>query len=101
MPRYDYRCKTCEHRFEAQHSMNEDAPPCPECESEVQRLITSVPTIARGIMTHAGDGKVSSKEQLRAKWAEETPKFRKQLVDKLGEDTVNRYGSSLNANYDD
>ncbi len=102
MPRYDYRCKKCGHRFEAQHSMTATPPSCPACEhEEVQRLITSAPAIARGILTHAGTSRGSSKEELRSKWAEETPKLRKKLVDKLGEDTVSRMAPSLNTSYDD
>ncbi len=101
MPRYDYKCPACEHRFEARHGFDQDAPPCPECgHGEVQRLITQAPTITGGMMTHAGDGHRSSKEQLRSKWAEETPKLRKKLADKLGEDAVKSV-PSLNANYDD
>ncbi|MCB9435694.1 MAG: zinc ribbon domain-containing protein [Anaerolineales bacterium] len=101
MPRYDYRCKACDHRFEAQHGMNEDPPPCPVChQTDLQRLITSAPTIARGILTPAGTARASSKEELQSKWAEETPKLRKKLVDKLGEDTVSRMAPSLNPKTD-
>lgn len=41
MPTYDYRCKACNHHFEAFQRMS-DAPlsTCPECGGEVQRLIT-------------------------------------------------------------
>lgn len=96
MPRYDYRCYKCGHRFEAQHSMSSDPPPCPDCgHIKVQRLITSAPTIARGILTPAGTSSGATKEELRSKWTEETPKLRQKLVDKLGEDTVRRMAPSL------
>jgi putative FmdB family regulatory protein len=89
MPLYDYRCPNCDARFEAQHSMKADAPPCPECGyAGVQRVITSAPSVAGGILTHAGDASGATKEQLQDKWSEETPKLRKKLVDKLGEKTV-------------
>jgi putative FmdB family regulatory protein len=102
MPFYDYRCTQCDHHFEARHGMNENTPACPICgHSDVQRLITSAPTIARGILADAGDSRGASKEQLRDKWAEETPKLRKKLVDKLGEDTVNQMAPTLNTNYDE
>ncbi len=102
MPRYDYRCKSCDHRFEASHRMSEDPPPCPACDhAEVQRLITQAPTIARGMLTRAGDSRGATQEQLREKWVEETPKLRKKLVDKLGEDTVNRMAPTLNNTFDD
>ena len=96
MPAYDYKCLECGHRFEARHSFSDNAPPCPECgHVDVQRVITSAPTIAGGMLTHAGDDHRASKEQLQNKWAEETPKLRKKLVDKLGEDTVRRNAPSL------
>ena len=96
MPRYDYRCPNCDNRFEARHGFDESAPPCPSCEhEEVQRVISSAPTIAGGMATHPGDGYRASKDQLQDKWAEETPKLRKKLVDKLGEDTVRKNAPSL------
>jgi putative FmdB family regulatory protein len=101
MPAYDYKCPACGHRFEARHSMSEPAPACPQCQhAQVTRLITSAPTVAGGIMTEAGDGGRSTKEQLRDKWAEETPKLRKKLVDKLGEEKVNKFAPTLNTSYD-
>jgi len=96
MPVYDYKCPSCENRFEARHSMAADAPACPNCgHVEVQRVITSAPTIAGGMETHAGDGYRASKEQLQDKWSEETPKLRKKLVDKLGEETVRKNAPTL------
>ncbi|MEL6527541.1 MAG: zinc ribbon domain-containing protein [Chloroflexota bacterium] len=90
MPMYDYRCKACGYEFTETHSINESAFDCPECESEdLQRLITSAPTFARGILTHAGDGYRASKEELQAKWREETPKLQKKIRDKLGPEAAN------------
>ncbi len=96
MPAYDYRCRACDHLFEAHHAMTEPAPPCPACQAEdVQRVIKRTPAVAGGMNTHAGDGQRASKEQLQSKWAEETPKLRKQLEDKLGADTVRKNAPSL------
>lgn len=96
MPLYDYKCPECDHRFEAQHRISEDAPPCPECgHVDVQRVITSAPSIAGGMVTSAGDSRGATKEQLKDKWAEESPKLRKKLSDKLGEDTVRRNAPHL------
>jgi putative FmdB family regulatory protein len=101
MPLYDYECHNCGQRFEARHSINADAPACPHCGAEhPQRLILGAPTIAQGMLANPGDGRKASKEQLRDKWAEETPKLRKKLVDKLGEDTVNKYAPTLNNKLD-
>ncbi len=101
MPLYDYRCEQCEKPFQAKHGFNEAPPPCPACGAvEVKRLIKTAPTFAQGILTLAGDSRRASKEQLQDKWAEETPKLRKKLVDKLGEDVVNRTAPTLNKTFD-
>ena len=97
MPLYDYHCNACDEQFEARHGFDDPAPACPNCGSDdVERVILKAPTIAQGMNAHPGDGRKASKEQLQDKWAEETPKLRKKLVDKLGEDTVNKYAPTLN-----
>jgi len=101
MPFYRFRCSDCGTEFEEKQSFDDDLPECPECDSEdVKRLITNAPTHARGVLTHAGDGYRASHKQLRDKWREETPKLRKKLRDKLGDDAVNDL-SFLNTNYSD
>jgi putative FmdB family regulatory protein len=101
MPLYDYRCPDCSTAFEARHGFSEDAPPCPKCGyAAPKRIITTAPSVAGGMMTHPGDGRTATKEQLQEKWAEETPRLRKKMVDKLGEETVNRLAPTLNTNYD-
>ncbi|GIK29047.1 MAG: zinc ribbon domain-containing protein [Chloroflexi bacterium] len=96
MPLYDYRCPECGHLFEAHHAMNAAAPPCPKCgfAAPVKR-ITTVPAVSGGMATHAGDSRGATKEQLKSKWAEETPKLRQKLSDKLGEDVVRKNAPSL------
>lgn len=101
MPLYDYRCESCGQPFTARHGFNDPAPACPACRHvEVKRIITSAPAVARGLLTLAGDSRGATKEQLQDKWAEETPKLRRKLVDKLGEDMVNRNAPTLNKTYD-
>jgi len=101
MPLYDYRCETCGKPFQVKHGFNEAASACPTCASAaVHRIITAAPTVARGMATVAGDSRRASKEQLQDKWAEETPKLRKKLVDKLGEDVVNRNAPTLNHSFE-
>ncbi len=42
MPTYEYRCNTCSHEFEEFHSITADPIKiCPECEGEVERLISA------------------------------------------------------------
>lgn len=89
MPYYDFRCQSCGYAFESFSAYSDEMPECPQCEShDVERLITSAPVFARGMLTHAGDTKRATKEQLNDKWAEETPKLRKKLRDKLGDEAV-------------
>jgi putative FmdB family regulatory protein len=96
MPLYDYRCPACGEQFEARHSFTAPAPACPHCgTAEPQRIITTAPRALKGMMADAGSSRKASKEQLKAKWAEETPKLREQLTKKLGEDTVRRNAPSL------
>lgn len=91
MPVYQYRCPQCNHEFETVHGINDEKPECPECEFEdVKRLIVDAPAHARGVLTHAGDGYRATREQLRAKWQEETPRLRKKMRDKLGEEAVKK-----------
>lgn len=41
MPTYDYQCKSCSHAFTAMHKMSESAPVCPECGSDVKKLLSA------------------------------------------------------------
>ena len=101
MPRYDYQCEDCEHFFEARHGFDDVPPACPACSSDnVSRRITSAPTFARGALTPAGTSRRQSKEELRDKWREETPKLRKKLENKLGKDHVRKNAPTLYSNYD-
>jgi putative FmdB family regulatory protein len=102
MPRYDYRCPECGTVFEARHGFDAPTPACTHCGySQPKRLITTAPRVASGIAANAGDSRGASKEQLRDKWAAETPKLREKLVSKFGEDYVSRNAPSLNTSYDD
>jgi putative FmdB family regulatory protein len=99
MPRYDYVCETCGLVFEARHGFDAPPPPCPNGHTTVRRLINSAPRVLKGAAALASPN--ASKEELRSKWAEETPKLRKKLVEKLGEETVQKYGGTLNKTYED
>lgn len=98
MPLYDYRCTECGHIFEAKHGFDDPAPVCPACGSMVQRIIITVPRVAKGMA--ADLGRNPTKEQMQDKWAEETPKLREKLVSKLGEETVARNAPTLGHSYE-
>lgn len=100
MPRYDYECEVCGNRFEARHGFDDPMPLCPNGHAEVHRLIMTVPRVMQGMLADAGAGGKATKEQLQNKWVEETPKLRQKLVEKLGEDTVNRNAPNLNHKYE-
>jgi putative FmdB family regulatory protein len=99
MPRYDYRCEECGRTFEARHGFDDPPPTCPEGHTAVRRLITSMPRVLKGMAASVSPH--ASKEELQSKWAEETPKLRKKLVEKLGEDVVNRNAPTLNRTFDE
>lgn len=48
MPNYEYECTQCAHRFEVWQSVGEDAPPCPECKSEVKKVFHVPRVIFKG-----------------------------------------------------
>ena len=48
MPNYEYKCKQCDHQFELWQEVGADAPACPECAAEVQKVFHPVRTIFKG-----------------------------------------------------
>ncbi|WP_411293349.1 FmdB family zinc ribbon protein [Thiohalomonas denitrificans] len=45
MPTYDYECLDCSHRFESNHSISADSPPCPACRGAVKQLFLQAPVM--------------------------------------------------------
>ena len=62
MPRYDYQCQTCNHRFEVKQSFSsEPVAKCPECNNASERVIVSVPVVFKGSGWYVNDyGKSNS-----------------------------------------
>ncbi|KKN16881.1 hypothetical protein LCGC14_0971430 [marine sediment metagenome] len=55
MPNYEYRCESCEHRFEKRQAFGEEPiTTCPECEGVLVRVIHPVPAIFKGGKPSAG-----------------------------------------------
>ncbi len=63
MPTYDYRCDSCEHRFELTQSIKDDPiTVCPECGEETVVKVFGVPGIAfKGSGFYKTDNRSSSK----------------------------------------
>ena len=78
MPRYDYECQTCHHRFELKQSFSsEPVAACPVCQSASRRLIHSVPVVFKGSGFYVNDyGKGNSSSGSRTESKE--PKAEKE-----------------------
>jgi putative FmdB family regulatory protein len=49
MPTYSYVCKSCEHAFEAQQSIHDEAlKKCPECNGELRKVLGEVGVTFKG-----------------------------------------------------
>lgn len=49
MPVYEYRCRTCNHEFEIQQAMSDDAlTECPECGGELRKVFSPVGIAFKG-----------------------------------------------------
>ena len=83
MPTYEYRCKSCKHRFEVFQSMTANPiSVCPKCGGEVERLIgTGAGPIFKGKGFYQTDYKnsstVASKPKEKSKSVEKTPTEKK------------------------
>ena len=56
MPRYDYECDKCHHRFELKQSFDsEPITHCPKCESVARRQFHSVPIVFKGSGWYVND----------------------------------------------
>ncbi len=58
LPLYEYQCTTNKHRFEVRHGMNEEpVKVCPECGSEVRRVIHPVGIVFKGSGFYVNDSR--------------------------------------------
>ncbi len=56
MPRYDYECYTCHHRFEVRQGFDsEPVANCPECENKASRKFSPVPIMFKGSGWYVND----------------------------------------------
>jgi len=89
MPTYDYRCVSCGYKFEVFQNMTEKhLSNCPECGSEVKRLIgAGAGTIFKGSGFYQTDYKISSnnsnqKDDTKSSTVTESPKKKKDIPKK-------------------
>ena len=70
MPTYQYKCKNCNHEFEARQRMSEDPlTECPVCGGHVRRVVGSVGIVFKGkgfyVTDHRnGSGRVQTPEKI-------------------------------------
>lgn len=60
MPRYEYKCKKCDHQFEVSHSINDSIDSCESCGGEVRRVFHPVGIVFKGSGFYATDAKKPS-----------------------------------------
>lgn len=48
MPIYEFLCKKCEHKFEDYLHVSSPNPVCPECKSEVEKLMSMFSGVVKG-----------------------------------------------------
>lgn len=73
VPRYDYACEECEHRFEAVHPITSDAlSVCPECGGTLRRVIGAVGVSFKGSGFYRTDSREAARKS-RAKSTDSAP----------------------------
>src|SRR6187200_3520303 len=64
MPTYEYRCKSCDHRFDVVQSFTDDAiTECPECGGVVKKVFGSVGITFKGSGFYKTDSRVGAGSQ--------------------------------------
>lgn len=61
MPTYEYRCRTCDHRFDIQQSISDDAlTECPECAGDLRKVFHPVGIAFKGQGFYKNDARSDS-----------------------------------------
>lgn len=61
MPTYEYRCRTCGHRFDIQQSISDDTlTECPECEGDLRKVFHPVGIAFKGQGFYKNDARSDS-----------------------------------------
>ncbi|MEO6907102.1 MAG: FmdB family zinc ribbon protein [Abditibacteriaceae bacterium] len=72
MPTYEYKCKKCEHQFELWQEVGADAPECPECGAEVQKVFHPIRTIYKGSGFYITDSRPAASKSVEVSEAKES-----------------------------
>ena len=69
MPSYDFRCTSCDHRFEIVRPVSRaaDAECCPECKADAKRVFSPVGVVFKGSGFHNTDYRAKPAETAPAK----------------------------------
>ena len=57
MPRYEYKCKKCDHNFEVTHGINDSIESCESCGGKVRKVFHPIGVIFKGSGFYATDSK--------------------------------------------
>jgi len=60
MPRYEYKCKSCDRNFEVVHGIDDNVETCESCGGEVRRIFHPVGIVFKGSGFYATDAKKPS-----------------------------------------
>lgn len=72
MPTYEYKCKQCDHQFELWQEVGADAPECPECGAEVQKVFHPIRTIFKGSGFYITDSRPAVSKSAEASGTKES-----------------------------
>ena len=91
MPRYDYECQSCHHRFEIKQSFSsEPVANCPVCQNGARRVIHSVPVVFKGsgfYVNDYGKGSNGARSAEKSKETEAEKESKPKSKDKAGSET--------------
>lgn len=78
MPRYDYACTDCDHRFEVVQSFSDDSlTVCPECEGKLRKVFSAVGVVFKGSGFYRTDSRSTANSTGHAATSHGTPDHQK------------------------
>ena len=78
VPRYDYACTDCDHRFEVVQSFSDDSlTVCPECEGKLRKVFSAVGVVFKGSGFYRTDSRSTANSTGHAATSHGTPDHQK------------------------